>query len=138
MARIQPTITHINRDTCVVVSWLNMALHTGTATVSSGTLTFTGTHGFTTNDIGQAAYFTPAGGTAGLYTIATVPSGTSLTATPLGFTASNVSSVSTTVGDIGGYYSQEDAALDRTLQVHGTFGSSRFCLYLGFFINVSR
>ncbi|APB99029.1 hypothetical protein [Polynucleobacter asymbioticus] len=125
MARIQPVISHTNRDTCISVSWYNLAFHIGTCTVTGGNLlTFTGTHGFVSADIGQVAYFTPTGGTTGLYTIATVPSGSSLTAIPMGFTATNVGSVACSVGDIGGTYSQGDAALDRTLQVHGTFGAS--------------
>ncbi len=125
MARIQPSITHINKDTCVIASWLNLALHIGTCTVSGGVLSWlTGTHGFVSNDIGSTAYFTPTGGTAGLYAITSVPSTTTLTATPVGFSASNVTSVACSVGDIGAPYSQEDACLDRTLQVHGTFGAS--------------
>lgn len=131
MARIQPSIIHINRDTCVSVSWNGLGFHTGTCTVTGNyLLTFTGTHGFVAGDVGQAAYFTPSGGTAGLYAIATVPSGTSLTAVAVGFSAANTGSVACTVGDIGGAYSQEDGSLDRTLQVHGTFGSSG---NLGFF-----
>lgn len=125
MAKIQSNKVVTNIDSCLLMSWLSLAWHTGTCTVTGGNLLswLTGTHGFTANDIGSVAWFTPTGGTAGLYQIASVGSTTTLTAVPVGFTASNVSSVACGVGDTGAEWSQRDAVLDRTLQVHGTFGS---------------
>ena len=128
MAVIQPTVTRLNKDTCALITWSNLTLRSGTFTSvgASPVLNWlTGLHGLLAKDIGTVHYLTPAGGTTGLYQLTAVGSTTTAT---FSFVTGNLAAVTVaaavTLGDIGGAYSQADAVLDRTLQVHGVFGAS--------------
>ena len=135
MAVIQPVKTHANGDTCAVISWSNLMLRTGglaTCPGSSPLLTWSGAvHGLVAANVGTSMYLTPTGGTAGVYALASVTSATGATFNLVGGNAAVVAGVACTLGDVGAPYSQPDAALDRTLQVHGTFGASGSLSYYG-------
>jgi hypothetical protein len=128
MAVIQPQINHMNKDTCATVTWPGLTLRSGTCTCPGGSPTLnwlSGAHGLTAINVGASMYLSPTGGTAGLYQLTAYLSPSTATfALVGGSNASAVSSVACGLGDVGAPYSQPDAALDRTLQVHGTFGAS--------------
>lgn len=130
MAVIQPTLQHFNKDTCATITWAGLTLRTGTCTCPGGNTTLnwlSGAHGLTPVDAANSAimYLAPTGGTAGLYKLTAYLSATTATFSYIGGgNAAAVTSVACTMGDVGAAYSQPDAALDRTLQVHGTFGAS--------------
>lgn len=134
MAVIQPVKTHANADTCAIVTWSGLTLRTGTCTCpgSSPTLNWlTGAHGLVAANIGTSMYLAPTGGTAGVYTLSAVGSATTATFALVGGNAAAVTSVACSLGDVGAPYSQPDAALDRTLQVHGVFGAAGSLSYYG-------
>ena len=127
MAVIQPTVTRLNKDTCALISWAALTLRSGTASAAGGTPILswlTGLHGLLAKDIGTVHYLTPTTGTAGLYQLTAVGSTTTATFSLVSGNSTLVTAVVTTLGDIGGAYSQADAVLDRTLQVHGVFGAA--------------
>ncbi len=127
MAVIQPVIAHLNKDTCATVSWSGLTLRSGTCTCSGGSPALnwlSGAHGLTQQNVGVTMWLSPTGGTVGLYTMTAYGSAATATfALVGGGNAVAVTSVACAMGDVGGVYSQPDAALDRTLQVHGTFGA---------------
>jgi len=127
MAVIQPVIAHVNKDTCVTVTWSGLTLRSGTCTCpgSSPTLNWlTGAHGLVAINVGATIWIAPTGGTAGLYTMTAYGSATTATFSLIGGNAAAVTSAAATMGDVGAPYSQPDGAIDRSLQVHGTFGAS--------------
>lgn len=126
MAVIQPVLQHLNKDTCATITWNGLTLRSGTCTCpgASPVLNWlSGAHGLVAANVGTSMYLAPTGGTAGLYQMTAYISPTQATFTLVGGNAAAVTAVACAMGDVGAPYSQPDAALDRTLQVHGTFGA---------------